>query len=113
MVFEVIVGEYFKNYATLFGCLDLPGVSKADLEVTIAHGSITIKGERRHRVEEEDLLAGTHRIERTYGRCSRTLQLPLDCDTANADCSFENGELKVSLPKLAGVESTTKLLKIA
>ena len=91
--------------------IDLPGISKSDLDVTISNGTMTIKGERKHILEKDDWQTGMHRVERTYGKCSRTLQLPENCDTEHADCSFENGELKVSFPKLAGT-STSKHLNI-
>ena len=118
--YEVFTGKYIQyklmHYTDIqsyssFYYIDLPGVSKADLDITIANGTMTIKGERKHRVEEDDMFSGIHRVERTYGKCSRTLQLPTNCDTEHADCSFENGELKVSFPKLAGT-STSKHLNI-
>ena len=91
---------------------DLPGVMKEDLDVSINDGAITIKGERRKRFESDDIWNSTHRIERSYGKCSRTMQLPLDCDTDNPECSFEHGELKVIFNKKLGTSLGSKHLLI-
>ena len=91
--------------------IDLPGVHKNDLDVTIQNGLITIKGERKKKYEEDDVW-GTHRIERSHGKVSRTLALPVDCDGQHADASFEGGVLKVTFPKLASTSASSKKLLI-
>jgi len=100
------LGDKFEVHA------DLPGVSKADLDVTIQSGLITIKGERKKKYEADDVW-GTHRVERSHGKVSRTLTLPLNCDTEHADASFEGGVLKVVFPKLTTSSSSSKKLLIA
>jgi len=54
---------------------------------------------------EEDDIWGTHRVERTYGKVSRTLTLPVNADAEHAECKFENGVLKVIFPKLSAGSS--------
>lgn len=92
--------------------VDLPGVLKNDLDVVIANGCVTIKGERRKAFEKDDIW-GTHLSERAHGRCTRTLSLPTNADCEHADASFENGVLKITFPKLGGGSLFGKKLLIA
>mgnify|MGYP001575383929 CR=1 FL=1 len=78
----------------------------------IANGCITIKGERKKKVESDDVF-GNHRIERTYGKVSRTMTMPSDADCSRANAHFDLGVLKVTFPKVAGTSSSSKKLLIA
>ena len=53
---------------------DLPGLDKDDVEVEVKDGVLTVSGERK--TEHEDSSRGYHRVERSYGRFSRSLSLP-------------------------------------
>ena len=101
---------YNNNTNNLFA--DLPGVPKEDLDVTITRGQIIIKGERKRKWEEGDAI-GNHLIERSWGKVSRTLPLPVDCDHEKAVATFEMGVLKVDFPKLTGGGYGGKKLLIA
>jgi HSP20 family protein len=76
---------------------DLPEVEKDQVKVTVAEGQISIKGERKH--EEEEKKKKFHRIERSYGQYLRTFSIPADADASEIKAEFENGVLKVHLPK--------------
>ena len=91
--------------------VDLPGVLKKDLDVTMERGSITIKGERKKRHTEDSWC--THRVERTYGKVSRTVQLPWNADWEHSNAIFENGVLEVVFPKTSTTSATHKQLSIA
>jgi HSP20 family protein len=76
---------------------DIPGVDPKDIDVTMADGVLTIKGERKHESEEE--ANGYKRVERSYGTFYRRFSLP---DTANAEgvsAKGKDGVLEVSIPK--------------
>lgn len=88
---------------------DLPGVRKEDLDISFNEGCITIKGERKKEWSDSDIW-GNRRSERTYGKVSRTMTLPLDCDTDKANADFSGGVLKVTLPKKSIAVTGKKLL---
>ena len=90
---------------------DLPQVDKDEIEVGIENGVLTISGERKSEVEEKDEKKKFHRIERSYGRYVRTFRLPDDVDGEKVGADFENGVLKVHLPK--GGEHAKKQIKIS
>jgi len=76
---------------------DIPGVEPKDIEVTMADGVLTIRGERTHEAEKET--NGYKRVERSYGSFYRRFSLP---DTANAEgitARGSNGVLEVAIPK--------------
>jgi HSP20 family protein len=76
---------------------ELPGLALANLEIFVTgHNQFTLKGERKPPVVEK----GTqHRQERGYGKFTRTITLPFAVDENAVEARFENGVLKVRLPK--------------
>jgi HSP20 family protein len=76
---------------------DLPGMDRGDIDVEVKDGVLTVSGERKaeHETEHE----GYHRVERSFGRFSRSLALPRGVDPSAVEASFERGVLEVKLPK--------------
>ena len=58
---------------------------------------LTISGERK--TEHEDSSQGYHRVERAYGRFSRSLSLPRGVDADQVQAEFDKGVLEVRIPK--------------
>jgi HSP20 family protein len=75
----------------------VPGVKPEDLDISIQGDVLTIKGESRSddEVKEESYL----RRERRFGSFFRQVQLPKPVRSDGADATFENGVLKLRLPK--------------
>jgi HSP20 family protein len=76
---------------------EIPGLTEKDLNITLDNNVLTISGERKF--EDEDKKENFHRIERRYGRFTRSFTLPVGVDAQNVNATFENGILTVSLPK--------------
>ncbi|MGO7163733.1 Hsp20/alpha crystallin family protein [Rhizobium johnstonii] len=76
---------------------ELPGVDAKDLDVTLADGVLTIKGEKNETKEEKE--KDYYLSERHYGSFHRSLELPRGVDSEKIEANFSNGVLKVSLPK--------------
>jgi HSP20 family protein len=90
--------------------VDLPGVKKDDVEISIDKNILTIKGERkvRNEVKEGDY----YRIESAYGSFARSFTLPEKVDTENIEAKTENGVLEIVIPKLKVEKDTTKKIEI-
>lgn len=75
----------------------VPGVDPKDVDISVDEDVLTIKGESRHEdeVKEESFL----RRELRYGAFHRSLRLPPTVDAEHATAGFENGVLKLTLPK--------------
>ncbi len=76
---------------------ELPGMNREDFEVSIENNVITLKGERRFEKNEES--ENYHRVERAYGSFTRSFSLPRTVSAENTKADFNNGILRVSLPK--------------
>ena len=76
---------------------ELPEVAKEDIDVSVHDGIITIKGERRMEVSDDN--EKQHRIESYYGSFSRSFSLPADADESGIQASSKDGILKVQIPK--------------
>jgi HSP20 family protein len=75
---------------------DLPGLRKEDVDVEVTENAISIRGERREEREEER--EGYWRSEREYGQFHRTIPLPEGVIVDNAQATFRDGVLEVSMP---------------
>lgn len=76
---------------------DVPGVNPKDIDVTMADGTIVIKGERKLATEEEE--KSYRRIERVYGTFYRRFSLPDSADADKISAKCDNGVLEVVIPK--------------
>jgi HSP20 family protein len=77
--------------------VDLPGLEKDDIDVTVENQTLTLTGERRFDSSEEG--ETFNRIERSYGKFSRTFQLPSNVDSGNVEAAFAHGVLTITIPK--------------
>jgi len=76
---------------------DLPGLSEEDVNIEIEERVLTVSGERKS--EHETTKEGYHRVERAFGKFSRSLTLPEGIDPEAVSASFDKGVLEVSIPK--------------
>ena len=88
--------------------VDLPGIKKEDVEISLKDNVLTISGERKFKneVKEEDY----YKIESAFGKFSRSFTLPENADIENIEAKAENGVLEIIIPK---VKEDKKAKKIA
>ena len=78
---------------------DLPGVDPAFVRVVAKGDAILIVGEKAARRARPE--SSFHLVEREFGRFARAVRLGYPCDTSAARAHFADGELHVSVPKIA------------
>ncbi len=88
------VSEDINQYAIE---IDVPGVKKEDVKVTFDNGILTIQGERKSETESKD--KSYHRMERSYGKFVRSINLGRDVDTGHIKANYKEGVLAISVPK--------------
>lgn len=89
---------------------ELPGIAAADLEVKLANGILTLKGEKKE--EREETRKGYHVAERRFGSFQRSFQLPDGIQEDAIAATFANGVLTVTLPKAAEPPKAEKTISI-
>lgn len=87
---------------------DLPGMDQGDIDLSIDNGILTIKGEKRSEVEDKD--AGVS--ERFFGRFERQIPIGSELKEDAIDAHFDNGVLKIVLPKMENAVTQTKRISI-
>lgn len=88
---------------------EIPGVKKEDIVVKVNGNQLILTGEVKHeKIEKED--EKLVHSERYYGKVSRSFMFDCDIDTTNAQAKYEEGVLKLTLPKSGA--SPTQQLKV-
>lgn len=77
--------------------VEVPGVDPENINVTVDQGMLTVSGERRSEEEKSD--RSYHRVERRYGAFRRSISLPRDVDAGHIQASYDNGVLRLQVPK--------------
>lgn len=105
--FKTDISEQGDNYILE---ADLPGFDKKDIHLEISDNTLTINAERNSEHDEKDN-SKYIRIERSYGKYSRQFDISsIDSDKIKAN--YENGVLKLTMPKKQEVLPETKHLEI-
>ncbi len=89
--------------------LDLPGFEKSDVTVQIRDNQLVIKGQRKPTYETD---VTYHVRERAFGPFERSFTIPPGVEQEQVKAKFENGILRVTLPKEAIEEADTSSVKI-
>lgn len=88
--------------------LDVPGMTKDDININLQNGTLTVSGERTsERTEEGEEYV---RVERAFGTFHRTFRLPEAVDEENIEAAYEDGVLTINVPKTE--ESTRRQIEI-
>lgn len=76
---------------------ELPGMKPDDIDISVAGETVTLSGSRQS-VDADDNVK-YHRQERGYGEFTRTFELPFAVEADKVEALFENGILRISLPR--------------
>lgn len=90
--------------------VELPGMTQDDIDISLSHDALTIRGEKK--IEHEEERKGVYMSERSYGSFYRTVPLPAGVDADKADATFKNGVLTVSLPKTPEAQAKIKHIPV-
>ncbi len=77
--------------------VELPGVEKKDVKLSLNDSNLTIQGEMKK--DEESNKEDYYYRERAYGNYSRTISLPTEIDKEKIKAKFKNGILEITMPK--------------
>lgn len=90
--------------------VEVPGIPKESLNISVNEGMLTISGEKKETKEEN--IENYHASERVYGSFQRSFTLPDNTDTDKIKAECRDGLLTVSIPKSEEKKPEVKTIKI-
>jgi len=100
------VWDVTENEKQIVVHVELPGVERDNLSLKVEHNILTVSGEKKQETnkqekKEEDNNNSNkyHRIERSYGKFSRSMRLPEGVDHSAISANYNDGVLTVTIPK--------------
>ena len=105
--FKVDIAEDVK---TIFIEADMPGIKKEDIKVSVEDDVLSISAERTQ--SEEEKKKGFHRIERSWGSLCRSFTVGDNVDADKIEATYENGVLKIKVPKIEPQVKTGKAIPV-
>lgn len=102
--------DFYETENSYHLSMELPGISKGDIDVSVSGDMLKIKGEKKYEKESEDKRK-YYCLERSYGSFYRSVNLPSDADRDNIKVSFTNGILEVAVQK--STQSSVKKIDIS
>jgi HSP20 family protein len=89
---------------------ELPGMDEKNIEVKVADGNLTIKGEKQE--EKEEKKKDYYLQERHFGSFERSFGVPDSVDPDKIEAVFKKGVLTVTLPKKAEAQKPAKKVDV-
>ncbi len=90
---------------------ELPGLDEKDVELSVADGVLTVKGEKKSEKETKD--RDYCMSERHYGSFSRAMRMPDTVDQNKVKARFDKGVLSIVLPKRAETKVKRRKIEIS
>jgi HSP20 family protein len=94
--------DLYQSNDNVIAVVELPGMRKEDIEISLHDGTLTISGERKR--ERSSNGEKAERTERYIGRFRRTIALPTRVDASKVGATYRDGILTVTLPKAEEVK---------
>jgi HSP20 family protein len=88
--------------------MNLPGIAKEEVTITVKNGSLTISGEKKSTFTEESEVM--HFSEIHFGKFSRSIQLPENIDADSIEGTMKDGVLSIHIPKVE--KEDTKVISL-
>lgn len=90
-----------------------PGLNKADFNIEVNDGTLTVSYEKKSENEEKSNDGNYTRREFSYSSFSRSFTLPNEVNEEQINAKYENGILRVSIPQAEAEIKKPKLIEIA
>jgi len=88
--------DLYENNDNLIAVVELSGMRKEDIEISLHDGMLAISGERKSGTPEGDK---AERTERYIGKFRRSITLPSRVDANKVSATYKDGILTITLPK--------------
>ena len=102
------VTDIMENNEEYIFKMEVPGLSREDVNIEFCEGKLYVKGERKEDTEVKR--ENYSRAERFTGAFSRSFSIPKDIETDKIRASMKDGILELRIPK--SIEKKAKLIPI-
>jgi HSP20 family protein len=89
--------------------IEVPGLEKDGIEISVNDDTLVLKGEKKYAKEER---GEVHINEIHFGSFRREIPLPKNCNKEKIDASYKNGILTLSLPKIEEKKPERKKIEV-
>ena len=104
----VPAAELQETPEAIYLSLEAPGINVKDIDIQVTADTVSISGERKEETLTEE--KGMTRSEFRYGRFQRVIPLPVRIENTNVQADYQDGILKLVLPKAE--EEKNKIVKV-
>jgi HSP20 family protein len=94
--------DLYQSNDNVVAVVELPGMRKEDIEISLHDGMLTISGERKRETSSNG--ENAERTARNIGRFRRSIALPTRVDAGKVSATYRDGILSVTLPKAEEVK---------
>jgi HSP20 family protein len=96
--------DLYQNNDNIVAVVELPGMKKDEIEISLHDGTLTIGGERKAEASNGNSNSNgngenAERTERYVGKFRRSIALPVRVDATKVNATYRDGILTVTLPK--------------
>jgi HSP20 family protein len=102
--------DIYENQDNIVLKAELPGMKKEDVSIEVKDNVLTLKGERKQ--EQETKKENYYRIERAYGKFSRSFTLPSTVKVDDVKATYKDGVLEITLPKVEEAKAKAIPIKV-
>lgn len=89
--------DIYENDSSLFVEVELPGMKKEDFDISLEDDVLTVSGQRSQ--ENENRSGESFRSERVFGQFRRSFTLPVAVQAEAVKAAYQDGVLRIELPK--------------
>lgn len=98
--------DVYETNGNVVAEFELPGVDPKNIDIEVKNNMVKVEAKAEEKKEEKK--KGYYRKELSRGYYKRVIPLPVEVKEEKADASYENGVLKVTVPKLKPVKKEVK-----
>lgn len=109
-VFREPVSDLKETDKDVVASIEVPGVSKKDIQLNVTEDGLEVKVEQKHEKKEEK--EGYVRMESGYRSYYRRLPFPTKVIAEKAEAKYENGVLEVTVPKQQIESKKRKMIEV-
>ncbi|MEK6531477.1 MAG: Hsp20/alpha crystallin family protein [Deltaproteobacteria bacterium] len=102
--------DIFSSQSCIVIEVELPGVRKDDIEVTLCKNTLSVKAVKFECFDEDKI--NYICMERSFGKIVRTVEMPFPVDSMRIKAQYKNGILTISIPRVQDKRSAVKKINI-